>query len=230
MIAITSIAPGHKNFENQFRAIESWKEAGYEVVSLNSPEEIEQLKDFKDVKFICTNRHNKKIFGKPYVIVSAIIDYLKEVKSEYSLIINSDIIIDDKYKVTDRLKEKSKEGVVVLNRMDFEGDMSKARMYELGFDGFFINKIHLDVFPQTILCLGQCHWDFWLPYIAATGGVKLIKLREPYIYHAKHPVQYSRDNWMRTAEIFRAETGLIKYKNVSQVTGIAYQTIKKSFR
>jgi hypothetical protein len=77
MIAITSIAPGHKNYDSQLMAIESWITAGYEVVSLNAPEEISQLEAFKNVKFIPTVRHNKKIFGKPYVIVSAIIDYLK---------------------------------------------------------------------------------------------------------------------------------------------------------
>lgn len=225
MIAITSISPGHKNFDSQLKAVNSWKNAGYEVVSLNAPEEIELLKNF-DVKFISTNRHNKRMFGKPYVTVSAIIDYLKEVKSEYSLIINSDIIIHDTEKVTDELKKRSEEGIIIMNRMDFEGDMVNARSYELGFDGFFINQKHLDIFPQSILCLGQCHWDFWLPYIASIGGVKISRLKEPYIYHAKHAAQYSKDNWLRTAEIFRAETGLLKYKNVGQATSIAYKHIK----
>lgn len=227
MIAITSLSPSHKNFDNQLKAVNSWKAAGYEVVSLNAEEEIEQLKDF-DVKFIRTNRHNKKMFGKPYVIVSAIIDYLKEVKSEHSLIINSDIIIQDLHKTTEKLKTMSEDGVVIINRWDFEGLLNKAKIYELGFDGFFINEKFLDIFPQTILCLGQCHWDFWLPYIASKGGAKILKLKEPYLYHAVHPVQYSKDNWIRTAEIFRAEVGLLKVKNVGQATGIAYRHIKNN--
>lgn len=228
MIAITSIAPGHSNFDNQQRAVKSWKDAGYEVISMNSPEEIELLKDF-DVKFIPTNRHNKKIFGKPYVLISAIIDYLKEIKSKHSLIINSDIIIKDSIGL-EKLKKMSEEGIIVMNRMDFEGDMQNSKMYEDGFDGFFINISHLDCFPQSILCLGQCHWDFWLPYTALVNGVKIIKLKEPYIYHEKHNIQYSKENWIRTGEIFRAELGIFKLTNVSQVSGYVYRHIKTGLR
>jgi hypothetical protein len=230
MIAITSISPGHKNYDSQLKAVKSWIAAGYEVVSMNSEEEIELLKDFTEVKFVKTERHNKAIFGKPYVIVSAIIDYLKEVKSQHSLIINSDIIIEDPTGITEKLKGMSEDGVVILNRMDFETDMGRSRMYELGFDGFFINEKFLGLFPQTLLCLGQCHWDFWLPYMASVKGAKIIKLKEPYIYHVMHNVQYSKENWVRTAEIFRAETGLIKYKNVGQVTALAYKHIKMNLK
>jgi hypothetical protein len=228
MLAITSIAPGHKNFENQLKAVQSWKAAGYEVISMNSEEEIELLKDFTDVKFIKTERHNKVLFGKPYVIVSAIIDYLKEVKSTHSLIINSDIIIQDPENITELLKARSEEGIIVMNRGDYEQDINKAKTYELGFDAFFVNGKHLGVFPQTILCLGQCHWDFWFPYIASIGGVKLIRLRKPYIFHAMHNIQYSKENWIRTAEIFRtSEKFLLRYKNISQATAHAYNHIKR---
>ncbi len=228
MLAITSIAPGHKNFDIQFKAIESWIKAGYEVVSLNSEEEIEALKEFKNVKFVSTYRHNKHMFGKPYVIVSAIIDYLKEVKSEHSLIINSDIIINDTENITESLKKRSEEGIIVMNRGDFQNDINLSKIYDKGFDAFFINGKHLEVFPQTILCLGQCHWDFWLPYIASMGGVKLIRLRKPYIFHVMHGVQYSVENWKITAEIFRTtEVFLLRYKNLQQSTAHAYHHIIK---
>jgi hypothetical protein len=226
MLAITSIAPGHKNFENQLTAIESWQDAGYEVVSLNAPEEIESLQGFEGVKFVPTQRHNKKIFGKPYVIVSAIIDYLKEIKSKHSLIVNSDIIIKDSSGYTEKLKEMSEDGVVIFNRYDYDNDMNVTRRYEEGFDGFFVNEKHLESFPQTILCLGQCHWDFWFPYVASINGVKLLRSNEPYLYHKRHNVQYSKENWARTAAIFRSEIGMLKYQNVGQVTGLAYRHIK----
>lgn len=229
MIAITSISPGHMNFSNQQKAVESWIKAGYEVVSLNAPEEIEALKYFDNVKFVKTERHNKKIFGKPYVIVSAIIDYLKEVKSEHSLIINSDIIIKDPA-YTDKLIELSDTGIVVLNRYDFDNDFENPRMYALGYDAFFINGKYLDSLPQTILCLGQCHWDFWLPYTASINGVQIIRSKEPYIYHQRHNVQYSKENWIRTAEILRSEIGMFKYKNAGQVTGVVDMHLRKNLK
>jgi uncharacterized short protein YbdD (DUF466 family) len=229
MLAITSIAPGHKNFESQLTAIKSWQDAGYEVVSLNAPEEIESLKVFEGVKFIPTERHNKKIFGKPYVVVSAIIDYLKEVKSKHSLIVNSDIIIKDYSNYTEKLKEMSEDGIIVMNRRDFDNDMNTHRVYEDGFDGFFVNEKHLDVFPQTILCLGQCHWDFWFPYIATQSGVKITKSTENYLFHKRHNVQYSKQNWQRTGEIVRAEIGMLGIRNVGQVSGMMMRNIKMGF-
>lgn len=230
MIAITSISPSHKNFDVQITAVESWTKAGYEVVSLNSADEISLLKDFKLVKFVKTNRHNKKIFGKPYVLVSAIIDYLKEVESEYSLIINSDIIIKDENNYVNGLKEMSEGGIVVFNRVDYENDINVGVVYELGFDGFFINGKHLDAFPQSILCLGQCHWDLWLPYVASLNGVNIIRSKQNYLYHKKHSTQYSKENWIRTAEIFRAELGIFKYSNVGQVIGVIYRKIKQNMQ
>lgn len=229
MIAITSIAPGHKNFDNQQRAVKSWKDAGYKVVSLNSEEEIDLLKDF-DVEFVPTRRHNKLIFGKPYVLVSAIIDYLKEIKSKYSLIINSDIIIKDDSGITDKIKSRSEDGVIIMNRMDFNDDINKAVIYDLGFDGFFINEKYLDVFPQSILCLGQCHWDFWLPYMASINGVNIIKQREPYIYHQMHTIQYSKLDWRRTGEILRAEAGIFKLGDIGQVSNYVYRHIIRSLK
>jgi hypothetical protein len=225
MISITSISPGHKNYSNQLKAVESWKEAGYEVVSMNAPEEIEVLKEsFKDVKFISTHRHNKKIFEKPYVIVSALIDYLKDVKSEYSLIINSDIIIKDNG-YTAKLKELSNNGIVVFNRYDFDGDFQNINVFPNGFDGFFIQGKFLEALPQTLLCLGQCHWDYWLPYSASINGVNLIKPKEQYLFHERHNTQYSAENWRRTGEIFRSEIGMLKYRDVGQVSSLAFRHI-----
>lgn len=225
MIAITSISPGHRNFDSQLKAIESWKKAGYEVVSLNSPEEIELLKDF-DVKFIPTYRHNKSLFGKPYVTVSAIIDYLKEVKSKHSLIINSDIIIQDSQNITNELRNLSEDGIIIINRRDFDVDINQSTVYENGFDGFFINEKFLDTFPQTILCLGQCHWDYWLPYVSIENKVKVIRLKEPYLFHHAHPVQYSPQNWLKTGQIFAGEVGLTRFAKVNQMSNHAYRYIK----
>lgn len=231
MIAITSIAPGHKNFDKQIIAVRSWIKAGYRVVSLNCPEEISQLKDFKDVEFIPTHRHNQKIFKRPHVIASAIIDYLRDQKDEFNLILNSDVIIKEKSN-TEKIKELSKTGVVIMNRRDFDVSMDEdsTPVFEGGFDGFFINNRFLDIFPQTILCLGQCFWDYWIPYSVIQAGVKLYKFDEHYLFHQKHNVQYSHANWEKTGEIFRAETGQVGFSKVSQLSDHVFKRIKASIQ
>lgn len=236
MNCITTISPSHKNFESQLRAVKSWRDYGYKVVSLNHPEEIKALEKFKEyVTFIPTTRTNEILFKKPYVLISAIIDYIKDSKEEYSLVLNSDIIIEDKLKFTSEIKRISEQGVIVMNRHDFNDDTDNAKAYELGFDGFFINKKWLNIFPQSILCLGQCHWDFWLPYVCVLSKVTIYRLNEPYLFHKTHPVQYSPQNWASTSEIFRAEMGPIDknmymLKSPERVADYVYKTIRANFK
>lgn len=236
MIAITSISPGHKNFENQKKAVQSWKAHGYTPVSLNNPKEIEVLeKDFLEVKFIPTLRTNEVLFGKPYVLISAIIDHIKEAGYEHTLIINSDIIINDVLRFTDEIKRISEDGLVIMNRHDFSENMDLGKAYEKGFDGFFINKKWIHIFPQSILCLGQCFWDFWVPYVATLNSVNIYRLNEPYIFHKVHAIQYSPKDWESTGKIFQMEMGRLNkqfydLKRPDQVADYTFKAINHNFK
>jgi hypothetical protein len=236
MIAITSISPNHKNFDSQLRAVKSWVSNGYRVISLNSQSEINSLDKFKEhVTFVPTNRTNEVLFKRPYVLVSAIVDYIKDSGEEYALVINSDIIIEDRLNFTQEIKRISDQGVIVMNRHDFNDETDNSKVYELGFDGFFINKKWLNIFPQSILCLGQCHWDFWLPYVCVLSKTKIFRLNEPYLFHKSHPVQYSVDNWKNTSDILQAELGPIdknikKLKSPELVADYVYKQIRLHFK
>lgn len=236
MRCITSISPNHKNFDSQLRAVKSWIAHGYKVISLNHPDEIDKLKSFSDlVKFVPTIRTNEVMFGRHYVLVSAILDYIKESDEEHNLIINSDIIIEDRLNFTHEIKRISSEGVIVMNRHDFNDDTDNSKVYELGFDGFFLNKKWAGVFPQSVLCLGQCHWDFWLPYVCVIQNVTIFRLNEPYLFHKNHPVQYSVDNWNGTGEIFRAEISrldkaMLNLRTPEKVSEYTYRTIRANFK
>ncbi len=235
MIALTSISPAHNNYESQLTAIKSWRKHGYKVVSLNSKSEIDQLKGFKDVEFIETQRTNEVLFKKPYTHISAIIDHAKTTNHDYFLILNSDVIINDKRNITESITQRSESGVVIFNRYDFDDDMEVCKRYDLGFDGFFINKKWLDIFPQSVLCLGQCFWDYWLPYQAVLKKVPIFLLKEPYFYHKKHHLQYSSDDYLATGRIFEGEVSVLDpkittHKNISAMSQYVYERIKNNLR
>lgn len=235
MIALTSISPNHKNFENQLTAIKSWQKAGYKVISLNAKSEIGQLNRFKDVEFVENSRTNEALFRKPYTIISAIIDHAKTLNHDYFLILNSDIIINDKRDITESIIQRSESGLIIMNRYDFDEDMEICKRYDLGFDGFFINKKWLDIFPQSVLCLGQCFWDYWLPYQAVLARVPIYRFKEPYLYHKKHPVQYSTEDYLATGRIFEGEISVLDprvaaHKNVSYMSQYVFERIKNQIR
>jgi len=213
-VIITSLAPSHKNKENQLKAIESWRKHDTKIVSVNHISEIKQLKEEYNVEFIEPGKTGVDLFGRHYVPAS---ELLKVIKKEGSgLIINSDIII----------KDLPKFGInpIVFNRYDFNDNIDQAVFFRSGFDAFYLKDNHCDL-PETRLCLGQCHWDYWLPIMLLNKGFSLERPVNPHIYHKRHELQYSILNWKKTAQIFGHETGIrgseqsISQKAFSHITG-----------
>lgn len=211
MIAITSIPPVHKNGDHIQNCIATWFNQGYEVHSLNHKEEIEILAPlYPKVKFFPTQRTHKAILGKHYVLISALIDHAKDQDSEHFLFINADVEIYDPYKIQDKLKEWSNDAVIVMHREDYLDDVNMSSRYALGLDGFFINKKFLDIYPQSLMCMGQCFWDYWIPFKAKRSGVKVYSPTQSYLFHKEHTAQYNDANWRTFGEIFMHENGLEK--------------------
>lgn len=202
MIFCTSLSPSHKNKDVQQTAVDSWSKFG-KVYSFNSAEEIIKLK-YKGVKFIETERTMQHTFKKPYVSVSAIIDWAKK-KNDDICIINSDIELICSDSLMEKIKKALKTSLVLANRNDYDTDKKKSETYLRGLDVFFLSKKHLDIYPQSTLCLGQCHFDYWIPYKAIFAKVPVIILQNKIALHKKHSVQYSYANWLQTAKTFAAE-------------------------
>lgn len=220
MIALTSISPSHRlGTEHQQACIKSLQDAGYVVYSLNKPEECGELKSlYKDVVFVPTDRHHEKLLGRPYILISALLDFAKTIKDEHFLLLNSDIEIEDKHNVTDKLKTLSDTGVVYLHRYNYNQTKENAAIYNEGIDGFFIHKKWLNIFPQSLMCMGQCFWDYWLPYnVARTESAKLYKINEPYLYHKTHPIQYSYKDWEYFGEIMKVESKLFNLNRADKI-------------
>lgn len=231
MIAITSISPGHRlGTEHQQACIKTWFDAGYKVYSLNAVEEVEGLKPlYPGVEFIATRRHHKKLMGRPYVLVSAILDFAAETGEDYTLILNSDIEIVGSPAITDKLKATSEQGVIYIHRVNYDTDKAAGKMYMEGVDGFFINKKWLDIFPQSQLCLGQCFWDFWVPYVVSKEKeAHLYRLSDNYLYHKMHPIQYNRKEWEYTGEIFKVEARLFHLRQAGQIAQSVYKVFTKA--
>ena len=194
---ITSLAPAHKNKDSQLKAVESWKRLGKRIVSVNHKSEINDLEKDYDVEFVEPKKTGFDLFGKHYIPASELVRLVRE--NGEGLIINSDIIIKD-------LPAK-RNNPVIFNRYDFNDTLEGAKFFESGFDAFYLKSEHCDI-PETRLCLGQCHWDYWLPLMLINKGFKLERSRRAHIFHKRHELQYSYENWKKTATVFGYETGI----------------------
>lgn len=224
MIFATSIAPKHANEGIQLQAVKSWLEFG-SVYSFNHPSEIPQLKEiYKGVEFIATNRTQKEIFGKHYVCINAIFDWSIENKKNICLI-NSDIELRTDKETLSRIEVKMETSVVMANRVNYDTTYSGAQ-YLAGIDAFFINWKHLHFYPQTSFCLGQCHFDYFIPYWLIGMGVETFFIQQDIIYHKNHAAQYSQENWVRTGHHFMWLTNLYQFTNqIGKMSTFVYNYI-----
>jgi len=224
MVAVTSISPKHRNNDIQAIAVKSWIDFGLTVYSFNEPKECEELKPkYPDVIFVPTMRTMQWVFSKPYVSISAIFDYFKYKKSDI-LLINSDIVIKTDINLI-QIEEKLKDCLILANRINHNGDY-KGVKYLQGIDAFFIPYRLLFLYPETLFCLGQCHFDYMIPYQAIRDGYDVYFLENDFIYHLEHPVQYSRDNWMKTGEHFKWIYNLVQFgNNIGQMSTYVFKYI-----
>lgn len=228
MIALTSISPKHLNNGIQKVAVESWLKLGMKVVSMNSQKEIEILeKEYKgvDIEFVPSHRTMEVLFGRPLITINALLDYAKDQVDDEFMIINSDIIIKDVFSMYAGIRERMPNAVTMVKRRDFDKDINNNTVFESGIDIFFIHRNFLHIFPQSIYCIGECWWDYWIPYTLLKNNVTVHKLNEPFAFHKTHAIQYDMYKWGWIAEYFKWENNLKSKGGASQLNQYVYNYI-----
>lgn len=240
MIALTSIAPNHHHEGIQQLCVQSWIAHGLKVYSFNSHAEAEALQPlYPDITFVPTYRTLEHRLGRPYVQVNALLDFAKEQEDEHILLINSDIYL---YEAAESLRKGfmlTELGIVYAHRRDFkdEAEIPNGKPMTSGMDIFFVNKRHLHIYPQTMFCIGQTHWDYWIPYEAKKAGLQVMHLNESFAFHKEHPQRWSVESWLDMAQYAlwqTAKEGPLKIpdhhrkKQAQQVSAFMYNTFMKS--
>lgn len=227
MICLTSISPTHTNKDIQSVAVKSWMDLGMQVYSFNTLSECKMLSPlYPGVNFIETNRTMEHTFGKPYVSVSAIFDWCKGQKEVNYCLINSDIELRTNKQTVERIEmQLSGNKLVLANRVNYSATASGGRFLS-GIDVFFLSKNNIKHFPQTLFCLGQCHFDYFIPYYSAKMGFEVIFLAQDIAFHKEHVTQYSKDNWTKTGHHFIYLLDLYQFSNqVGKASTHAYNYI-----
>lgn len=187
----TSIAPD--NYCLQHEAVKSWIEEGFDVVSVNTIEEKEVLREpFSDlpVRFVAIDRWHTSDAGKklPYIrdILSSVVE-LGYSNIGYS---NSDILL----KKVDRgfyefLRTESLDKIVLIHRNEIsKSDDIEDMNFKINFDGFdcfFLKKEFCGIFDETELCVQSC-WDTFIQSMARRHGIKTAILSNPIAFHYRH--------------------------------------------
>jgi hypothetical protein len=227
-VALTSVSPKHSMAHAQPLAVKSWQDAGFKVISLNGKDEIHELKEhYPTVEFV-ESRTMKGVYKAPYIPISAFIEYAKKEQYESILLINSDIVLKDESNVLQKYIDWSVNGLVIANREDHNGSFTGAVRYLFGFDAFIIHSKFYNDIPETLFCMGQTWWDYWLPFRFINTNKLVSYVREPIFFHQSHPVQYNQAEWIKMTKHFQWIEGRNESVRPQQLTSEIYRIIRRN--
>jgi glycosyltransferase involved in cell wall biosynthesis len=195
----TSLAP-NKDISIQKKAVESWIDSGFHVVSINSQGEIGMIQPyFPTIEFVTAQRDARETYGKPYIYIDDIFSYFSTQNNKICGIVNSDIHFFKKELSAFMLKE-AVDSLVFGPRLDIKSfDNINHGAFYRGFDYFFFDQDLIKQYPPSKFCIGLPWWDYWLPLIPLIAKFSVKKVTTPICYHIIHPSNYSIASWKALA-------------------------------
>ncbi len=198
----TSLMP--KRIDDQRAAIKSWQRLGFDVVSVNTAAEIEQLHlQFPDVRFQEARRSTIDLSGRPLIPIAEILEALKQSGSDLVGIVNSDIVFDETNAFVDSIRREVGGSLVLGNRVDRDWSGSvDGRTYFGGYDFFFLEAADITHFATGDMVLGLPWWDYWMPLVAHLSGLTLKLLTGGRALHFLHPAGYALASVEQLSSLF----------------------------
>ena len=196
IVIATSISP--YDIGKQQIAIDSWLKMGFQVISINAVEEIQEMQDhFPNVEFCVATTTGKQTYGKPYVRFDEIMRCLYKRNTDICGIVNSDIYLSTDRNFYDYIKKEANRSLVYGPRVEVDDLSNLTGKFYLGFDFFFFDRRIIEVFPDSKLYLGLCWWDYWVPLICAVNNLPVKLLITPVAFHVTHPRAYDDESWIK---------------------------------
>lgn len=192
----TSLAP--TRLEVQQEAVETWLCQGFDVLSVNYPDEIEKLRPlFPEVRFVPNIKNSLDRHSRKLIYLDDVFQALQAQSGSYEGfgLINSDITLFELN--LEKLKHACREAVVYSHRIELPERHTFA-----GLDAFFLNGKALAYCCNysSNFMLGAPFWDYYLPTMLLAGDFKLIRAIPPLCGHITHPLNRSKAEWDKFAE------------------------------
>jgi hypothetical protein len=173
----TSLCPGQH--EESKQAVASWKQGGFNVVSINSPSEVAALA-----------KHFPKVAFKTTATAPPLLDQLLQhvAPNDVFGLVNGDTLLRT---TSDTIRDVVQDRLLFGHRMDVNDySQTTGTVFPHGFDYFFMHARLLTFLPKSRFQLGRPAWDYWLPY-AVGKYIKTFLLMDPIAFHRRHKQRWS---------------------------------------
>lgn len=228
MVLYTSLYHKHNNKSVQQGCIDSWNKSGLTCYSVNAKKEVPML-NYTGIEIIENNSfyfRNNKMYTKLDSIFESAIDKT----SDYFVLTNSDIEFLVSENDLKELCEKTKDGVLCINRWEYTDNKDDCLIDNKGFDTFIMHKDHIHNFIGSNFVLGLTHFDFWIPYRAFKKGLKIYLSKDKLTLHKRHKLQYDGKEWQITGRWLSELENITHFNyNTRKISDFVYSEIQKNF-
>lgn len=215
MVILTSLSPSQGSEVRQKRALESWREAGFQAVSLNPETEVDAISGTYHglIKVVPTRFLSSHGAGRRLVAVADLIDQSYRRNQGAALILNADIILTP---AAIRHFRPDATGVTMIPRWEVD-DWPSHTEWELnpwGYDGALLGRELAGVFRNPAFGLGLPWWDYWLPFRALHLGIGVQIIGDPLAFHVRHKEIWDERDRARLAGSMWREVGVPPWKRL----------------
>jgi len=185
--------------------IDSWRKAGYDVVSVNSASEAEQISSiYPDVTVQAVERDGMATVGRPLVYLSDLLSVARLDTCSHIAIANADVMFLNDAAVA--LKGWIPElGFAYSTRLDIDDLAGSNPRLHGGVDFIILKTSDLQGLELPDFLFGTPWWDYWLPLVMNCKGVKGCRLAFndlPVIAHLFHADRWSQDDFLSNFLLF----------------------------
>jgi hypothetical protein len=171
--------------------VKSWRRAGFDVVSLNCAQEIDELAPCRYDVYYREVTADRPTLGD---FLHAVLASARPVAG----IINADIFLANQPILLDAVIDRAAGGMVVAERMNID-PVSQRLTWQTchGFDAFIFATEPLSRIGQACeLSFGEPWWDYWFPLAYLSTGARLMTTSAPLIFHLDHAQKWRRPQWI----------------------------------
>ena len=206
-LILTSIPPRFSRLINgrcvgseyQRQCAESWRAAGFEIVSINSEAEVDAVRALDlPIEIMEGSAERPRLWE--------ILRVANEAGTDLCAIVNADCKFIEYGNIANKLKPFCESTLMVSERIDVEGEAyAPVPGNCAGFDAFFFDPRIARGITQTDFSLGDPWWDYWFPCALAARGFGVQRIATPLVLHLAHKARWNQQDWEDGGNSFREQ-------------------------
>lgn len=201
-VVVTSLIP--RQCDQQSAAVSSWINHGFQVASVNTPEEIAKAGPMYP---LVSHWIAESDLPPHYSKKTQWIHRLAHVSRDLSCdvwIINSDCLLIGDQQVT---KSAMARGPAIIPRFNYRVSFDDAEQEQWGLDAFYLPRDLASDIPETCYAIGIPFWDYWLAWWVEQRR-KISWVGAKILYHKAHDLRWTTDEWLFGKNWFESTYGM----------------------